>query len=82
MKAKTKQQATPEPGAESDGGNWQNAVKKLIEIYFPNCDNAAVVIEPGGDMPPVVVPVAGDIPSCIDCTSWQKFSGHYVARGC
>jgi hypothetical protein len=79
---KAKQQAAPEPVAESDRNHWQKAVKNLIDLYFPLCQDAAVVVEPGGDLPPLVIPIAGAIPSCIDCTSRLRFSGHYTAAGC
>lgn len=79
---KKKKPAAPEPGADSDRNHWQKAVKNLIGLYFPLCQDAAVVVEPGGDLPPLVIPIVGGIPSCIDCTSRLRFSGNYVAAGC
>jgi hypothetical protein len=64
------------------GNEWPDALRQFLDTYFPQCENAAIVIEPGGGMPPLVVPIAGVIPSCIDCISWLRFSGNYTAAGC
>jgi hypothetical protein len=84
-------EGAPAPSAERDAapsanprieGEWPDAMQQFLDLFFPQCEDAALVIEPGYDMPPVAIPIAGAIPSCIDCVSWLRFSGHYAARGC
>jgi hypothetical protein len=55
---------------------WEEAAEAFLNHFFPQCRHAAMVVEPGWPLPPLVVPVCGDIPGCIDAIGWMVMTAN------